>query len=102
MINIDKMSEGIDYEMVPSPVDNEQAWAIRFLAGPFVETVISFGNLQVDGKQESINFNFSVIESPIEDLNPDNPDLQQWCGSVLHDVLDMAIAKGDAVINEVK
>jgi hypothetical protein len=102
MINIDKMSEGIDYEMVPSPIENEQAWCIRFLAGPFVETVISFGNLQVDGKEEAINFNFSVIESPIEDLNPDNQDLQQWCGSVLHDVLDMAIAKGDAVINEVK
>ena len=60
MININKMSEGIDYEMVPSPVDNEQAWSIRFLTGPFVETVISFGNLQVNGKEEAINFNFSV------------------------------------------
>ena len=58
--------------------------------------------VKVNGKEEAIHFNFSVIESPTADLNPDNPELQQWCGSVLHDVLDMAIAKGDAVINEVK
>lgn len=102
MINIDKLSEGVDYELIPGAVENEQAWWIRFLSGPFVETVVSFGNLQIDGKQEQINFNFTIQESPMEDLTPDNKDLQQWCGSVLHDVLDMAIAKDEVQMNEVK
>ena len=35
MIDIDKLSEGVDYELIPSP-ENEQAWNIRILTGPYV------------------------------------------------------------------
>ena len=37
MINIDKLSEGVAYELIPSTEStNDQAWWIRFLGGPFV------------------------------------------------------------------
>ena len=101
MINIDKMSEGIDYELIPSSVQNEQVWWIRILRGPFVETVVQFGNVRVNGKQEQIHFNFSIIESPIDNINSDDPELQNWCGSVLHDVLDKHIANNAVEMKEV-
>ena len=102
MINIDKLSEGVDYELIPSTESaNDQAWWIRFLSGPFVETVVQFGNVRVNGKQEQIHFNFTVVESPIDGLSPDDVDFQNYVGSVLHDVLDNAIAKKEVVMTEV-
>ena len=101
MINVDKMSEGIDYELIPSSVQNEQAWWIRILRGPFVETVVSFGNIRVNGKEEQIHFNFTVVQTPIDGLDPKNQQLQDWCGSILHDVLDRHIASNSVVMTEV-
>ena len=101
VININKMSEGIDYQLIPSTAENEQAWWVRLLSGPYVETVVSFGNLRVNGKEEQIHFNFSIIESPIDNINSDDPELQNWCGSVLHDVLDKHIANDAVEMKEV-
>ena len=34
MINLDKVSEGVDYELIPVEyVDNEAAWDVRILRG---------------------------------------------------------------------
>ena len=101
VININKMSEGLDYELIPAKIENEQAWWVRLLSGPYVETVVSFGNLRVNGKEEQIHFNFTVVESPIDGLSPDDVDFQNYVGSVLHDVLDNAIAKKEVVMTEV-
>ena len=49
MINVDKLSEGVDYELIPAP-DNEQAWNIRVLTGPFVETIVQFGAISIKSK----------------------------------------------------
>ena len=51
-IDVDKVSEGIDYKLVPvedSP--NDQAWDVRILRGEFVETVIRYGNVAFDGSR---------------------------------------------------
>jgi hypothetical protein len=97
MINTDRLAEGIDYEFVPSS-DDDKAWSVRMLTGPFPETVIQFGKLEVDGKEESINFDFMVVESPEEDLTPDNTDLQEACGSVLFFILEDSLTNGTADI----
>jgi hypothetical protein len=102
MIDVNKISEGVDYELIPAAQTNEQAWWIRMLTGPFPETVISFGNLSVDGKDESIHFNFSVVESPDPELSPDNEALQQYCGMVLHDVIEMSMSRDEVQITEKK
>ena len=99
MINTNRLSEGIDYEFIPSS-DDEKAWSVRLLTGPFPETTIQFGKLEVNGKEESINFDFTVIESPQEDLSPDNPELQEACGSVLFFILEDSLTNGTADIVE--
>ena len=67
-IDIDKISEGIDYELIPAAVDNEQAWDVRFLRGDYVETVIRYGNVAFDGKEKCLKFNFKIITSPDQEL----------------------------------
>ena len=101
MIDVDKLSEGIDYKLIPAP-DNEQAWNIRVLTGPYIETVVQFGAISINGPDEAINFNFEIIDSPDDTLTPDNPMFQQMCGLVLHDVIEMAISKDELIMNERK
>ena len=101
MINVDKLSEGIDYELIPSP-ENEQSWWIRVLSGPYVETVIQFGAISINGPEEAINYNFEIIETPGDSLTPDNEDFQQFTGLVLHDVIEMAIMRDELITNERK
>lgn len=101
MINVDKLSEGIDYELIPSP-ENEQSWWIRVLSGPYVETVIQFGAISINGPEEAINYNFEIIETPDDSLTPDDEDFQQFTGLVLHDVIEMAIMRDELITNERK
>lgn len=99
-MDINRLSEGLDYEFVPAAGD-DQAWQVRLLTGPFPETVIQYGNLRVDGKKEAIHFDFKIIESPDEDLTIDNPTLQEATGSVLFYILEDSLTKGDAEIKDV-
>lgn len=100
MINVNKVSEGVDYQLIPAQNNNEQAWHVRCLTGPFPETVLAFGNLSIDGKDEAIHFNFTVVESPDPDLSPDNQALQVWCGEILHDIIEMGISKGEVQLTD--
>ena len=99
MINTDRLAEGVDYEFVPSSLDAD-AWLVRMLTGPFPETVIQYGKLQVDGTAEAINFDYSIIETPEEDLTPDNEELQEAVGSVLFFILEDSLTNGTADIIE--
>jgi|TARA_B110000977_G_C11017241_1_gene469938 hypothetical protein len=101
-IDINKASEGIDYEMVPSAelMEAEQSWDIRVMSGIFIESVIRFGNISIDGPKGQITFNFTVISSPIEDLTPENIDLQNKCGDILHSVLEDAISRDEVLLSE--
>ena len=100
-MDIDRLSEGVDYEFVPAPND-DQAWQVRMLTGPFPETVIMFDKLSVDGKEEQINFNFTIVESPAEDLTVDDVNLQQAVGSVLFYILEDSLSNNTAEIQESK
>tara|TARA_S200000501_G_C20558531_1_gene627737 strand:- start:40 stop:348 length:309 start_codon:yes stop_codon:yes gene_type:complete len=100
-IDINRKSEGVDYDLIPDYSD-EQAWNIRIKTGDFIETVIKFGNISADGKEGQLHFNFTVVESPIESLTPDDVNLQNECGSILHSVIEGAIAKKEIELTERK
>jgi len=96
-----KVSEDIDYELTPTEdVENEQAWDVRVLRGPFTETVIRFGNIALNETEGCLNFNFMVVSSPDETLNEDREDLQVFVGDILESVLENAIANGSLLENE--
>lgn len=96
-----KASEDIDYELTPSGFDeNDQAWDVRILRGPFAETVIRFGNIAINEEQGCLNFNFVISSTPDETLTEESEELQQFVGDILESVLENAIADGSLIENE--
>ncbi len=92
--------ENETYALVPGG-DGEQHWLVRFLEGPFAETVIQFGSISVNEEaQGSMSFNFFVESSPNTELTSENIDLQLWAGDVLQEILREAIETGSAVMKE--
>ena len=78
------LEENIDYELIPADDDH---WHIRIKKGEFIETVISFGAIKVDEKNDSLNFDFTLHSSPNPDLTVDNIDLQRYTGKILESVI---------------
>ena len=94
--------ENETYQLVPGDA-GDQHWLVRFLEGPFAETVIQFGAISVNEEDEgSMSFNFFIESSPDSELNVDNVDLQLWAGDVLQEILREAIMSGSAVLEEKK
>jgi len=94
-------SEGIDYELTPAEdVENEQAWDVRILRGPFTETVIRFGNIALNETEGCLNFNFMIISTPDDSLTEDREDLQNFAADILESVLENAYTDGQLVENE--
>jgi hypothetical protein len=103
MIDLDKISEGIHYELIPNEeAEIDQAWNIRILEGDFTETVIQFGAVMYNGEQDCINFNYKLISSPDEDLKEANESLQQFVGAILTDIIENGIAKGTLATQKAK
>lgn len=76
--------ENIHYELIPS--DNpEENWHVRILVGPYTETVIQFDTLKVSKK--SLKYSFSVVNSPLFGLKPDEPELQKAASEILSGIL---------------
>lgn len=100
-IDVNKVSEEVDYQFVPvEEVENEQAWDIRILRGPFVESVIRFGQVAFDGERDCLTFNFHLVYSPDEDLTTDNKEFQEFAADILEDILETAYHEGWLVTKE--
>lgn len=98
-----KAFENVDYELIPSDQDND-GWGIRILKGEFVETVFSFGALQVDGTDDDpmMNFDFGIISTPDVDLTAESIDLQLVVGDILLAILESAIENKEVDVRESK
>lgn len=95
-----KHKENETYQLVPGG-DGDQHWLVRFLEGPFAETVIQFGSISVNEEDEGIlSFNFFVDSSPNSELTSEDVDLQLWAGDVLQEILRDAVETGSAVLKE--
>lgn len=94
------MKENEDYVLVPAFVDNEQAWDVRILTGEFVETVIRFGNVEVDGIKGQINFNFKIISTPDDNLTLNDAVFQRTAGYILQDILENGVENGSLDLSE--
>lgn len=92
--------ENETYVLVPGG-DGDQHWLVRFLEGPFAETVIQFGAITFNEEDKgSMSFNFFVDSSPDSELTSEDVDLQLWAGDVLQEILRDAVETGSAVLKE--
>mgnify|MGYP005709470871 FL=1 len=90
---VDKLSEGIHYEIIPSSLD-EKGWDVRLLE-EFPETVIRYGNVAFDGKQDALTFNYNIVSSPDPELEIEgNFKFQEYCGRILSNIIEASIADG--------
>lgn len=89
------MKENVDYELIIH--DNlDDTWGIRFLQGPFIETIVAIGALAFNEVKEHLSFNFEVIETPDPDyVTSENVELQEYVGEVLNDILHRALDEDD-------
>lgn len=102
MINTDKLSEDVHYTLIPADgANNEQAWDVRILEGEFVETVIRFGNISFNGKDDCLNFNFSIISTPDSSLTVDDTNFQLYAGEVLESILEKSISDGSLITKDI-
>ena len=91
------LKEGVDYELIPAKdSDNDQAWDIRILESDYVETVIRFGNIKLDGESGCLNFNFVIQSTPNNNLDESDVDIQNYVADILENVL-MEASKHDSI-----
>lgn len=97
-----KMKENRDYEMVPTTEGDDQSWLIRIISGEFIETVIAFGTIKIDGTAEDplMTFDYTVVSSPENDLTSENEGLQQVAGDVLLSLLVKGIDDGTVAFHD--
>ena len=90
---VDKLSEGIHYEIIPRSLD-DKGWDVRLLE-EFPETVIRYGNVAFDGKQDALTFNYEIISSPDPDLEIEgNFEFQEYSGRILSNIIEASITDG--------
>ncbi len=93
------MTENEDYEFVPHNED-DQAWAIRFLKGDFVETVVAFGAIGFNKVKDHLSFSFDVLSSPDSELTADDENLQQECSKLLECIIMKGIEEGTVELKD--
>ena len=91
---IAEMVEDVDYELIPTEDHNDQGWDIRFLRGPYTETVIRFGNISLDEKNDCLRFNFVVVSTPNGELSEETAHLQETAAMCLESILEKAAEDG--------
>ena len=82
------MNQNEDFELIPG---EDEWWNVRFLKGPFVETVVRMGNLVVDEEADNVKYDFHLISSPDNDLSEETESLQLAVGDVLSSLMGDAL-----------
>ena len=91
-LDFDKPNEHIDYKLVPAVDDDgTQVWNCMFLREPFDGITVRFGNIQYNGEEGNLSFNFDIVdgEGSTEDVA-----LQEFATDVLEDILVAAYSNG--------
>ena len=96
---LDKLSEGIHYEIIPQ-ADDTRGWDVRLLE-EYPETVIRYGNVAFDGKRDALTFNYEIVSSPDPDLQIENNlTFQEYCGRILSNIIEQSITDGSLLAQD--
>ena len=98
--NDELLKENEDYSLIPVE-GKDDAWGVRILKGPFIETVVIFGAVGFNKIKDKLTFNFEVFESPDSNLTADDTALQQHCAKILEAIIVEGIEDGSVKLNDV-
>lgn len=100
MINLNKVSEGIDYEIVSENSD-ESKWAVQVLRGNFVGVGFVYDEVSINGERGEISFKLTALD--IQTNQPaeleDEEKAQYFAADILEDIIKNGIANGSVVLN---
>lgn len=99
MIDLKRLSEDIHYQLIPQEGGNQPGWDVRILE-TFPETVIRFGNVEIDGEAEQLKYSMDIISSPDADLTLDDLTLQEFCGRILSSIIEDSLAHDEIVMTD--
>lgn len=91
--------ENVDYRFIPLN-GHPDAWGVRFLTGPFIETVIMYGAIALNEVQGHLSYSFDIISSPDDTLTTDREDLQEFATGVLESILEDGVEAGTVKFHE--
>ena len=96
---LDKLSEGVHYEIIPQS-DDTRGWDVRLLE-EYPETVIRYGNVAFDGERDALTFNYDIVSSPDPDLSIENNlTFQEYCGRILSNIIEQSISDGSLLAQD--
>ena len=94
------MKENVDYEIIPSSED-EQAWNVRELKGPYTQTVLKYGTVAFNKVKDNMSFNFNIVYTPDTELTTEDYDLQDFAGHMLEKIIAAGIKEGSIATREI-
>lgn len=82
------VQEGTHYEFVQGP-DHEHQWFTQITFGKFEGTVVSFSDIQINGKTGEMHYHLDLVEAceQIPDLTIHDDELQLVSSSIMQDIL---------------
>lgn len=92
-----RLSEDLHYQIIPQEGTN--GWDVRLLE-EYPETVIRYGNVSFNGKDDCLNFSMQIVSSPDPDLTLDDLTFTEFCGRILSSIITDSLDDGSMVARD--
>jgi hypothetical protein len=94
MIDVNKVSEGVDYNFMPI-AETDGRWAVEVLTGDFAKVGFLFADVQFNKEHRNVSFKLTAVDlydgSPVD---TSNTKIQQYAGEILEDIIKNGISRG--------
>lgn len=100
MINLEKVSEGVHYNLVPNSEDTE-AWAVEIIRGEYAGIGFLYDNITIDGKSGQMSFRVSGVDlKDRSHIDTSEEKIEDFAFEVLEDIVKNSIANGSIELTE--
>lgn len=97
MIDLNKVSEGVDYNIVPH-TQEEEVWAVEIIRGQYEGLGLIFEDIKFD--RTYLSFKLSTISLEDGSAVEQDEQLKTYAGDVIEDIIKNAIANGTIDLSE--
>lgn len=100
MINLNKVSEGIDYKITVSNPE-EATWSVEAIRGEYAGTSFVYEDVSVDGQRGEISFRLTATNAETNELVEfdDEEKVQYLAADIVEDIVKNGISNGTVKIN---
>jgi len=86
------MKENVDYKLIEwNAGENSDHWTVEFLSGDFKGVKIQYGTITIDEENDTMNFNYDIVDHNGLDIQENNVVLVSLVKTVLNNVITDAI-----------